>query len=138
MFLPHSLFHCLVHTQFSSILVQEANLLHSQELDTALLPSAAHIPQPHSVGSGCTTIKQTGVKLLTAHKESLTNFRLESIPCNQVKWPNVSYAKFGLLVKSLQLYSVVKWGVTLLQLTSYASFSDSQLSFSPPENCLGY
>lgn len=70
MFLPHSLFHCLVHTQFSSLLVQEANLLHSRELDTALLPSAARIPQLHSAGSGCTTIKQTGVKLLTAHKKA--------------------------------------------------------------------
>ena len=67
MLLPHSLFRCLVHIQFSSLLVQEANPLHSPELDTALLPSAARIPQPHSAGSGCTTTQQTGVKLLTAH-----------------------------------------------------------------------
>lgn len=137
MFLPHSPFRCLVHIQFSSLRVQEANLLHSQELDTALLPSAAHIPRPHSAGNGCTTIQQTGVKLLTAHTKTPTNSELESIPHNQVNHPNVSHAKFGLFVKSLKLCTVVKWGVTLLQLTSYASFSDLQLSFSPPENCVG-
>lgn len=73
MFLPHSLFHCLVHIQFSSFLVQEANPLHSQELDTELLPSAAHTPRPRSAGSGCTTIQQTGVKLQTACKPPLTS-----------------------------------------------------------------
>ncbi len=37
----HSLFHCLVHIQFSSLLVQVADLRHSWELDTAGHPSAA-------------------------------------------------------------------------------------------------
>lgn len=150
MFLPHSLFRCLVHIQFSSLLVQEANPLHSQEWDTALLPSAAHTPRPHSAGSGCTATQKTGVKLLTVHThkqqkppqspppKKATNFELESVPHNQTNLSKVSHAKFGLLVRSLKLRSVIKSGVALLQLTSYALFSNSQVSFSPPENCVAY
>lgn len=66
------------------------------------------------------------------------SFELESIPHNRVSCPNVSHPKSRLFVKCLELGSVAKWGVTPLQLTSYASFSDLQLSFSPPENCVGY
>lgn len=136
-FLPHSLFHCLVHTQFSSALAQEADQLHSRGLDTALLPSAARIPRPHSAGNGCTATQQTGVKLLAACKKTPQNFELDSIPHNAVNCPNGSHIKFRLFVKSLKLCSTIKWGVTLLQLASYASFSGSQ-PFSPPEDCVGY
>lgn len=132
MFLPHSLFHCLVHIQFSSLLVQEANPLHSQELDTALLPSAARIPRPHSAGSGCTTIQHTGVKLPTAHKynppsqplslnlshitkSSVLMLTIHSVTLCLTCWVQVICRKW-------KFRSVIKWGVTLKQLTSYTSF----------------
>lgn len=141
MFLPHSLFHCLVHTWFSSGLAQEADLPHSRGLDTALLPSAAHIPQPHSAGSDCTATQQNTLEFISEQHAkktpiylSLSLSHINSIPVN---CPNVSHAKFRLFVKSLKLCSVIKWGVTLLQLTSRASFSGLQ-PFASPEECVRY
>lgn len=81
MYLLHSLFHCLAHIQFSSLLVRVADPPHSWGLDTAGRPSAARTPPHHSAGSGCTATQQTGVKLPTAKKKNNpTSLEFASIP----------------------------------------------------------
>lgn len=139
-FLPHSLSRWLVHTGFSSALAQVAALPHSQGLGTALLPSAARIPRPHSAGTGCTATQHSNTPVLNSQQHTKKTPRslslTQNLTHNPANCPNVSDAKFRLLVRSLKLCSI-KWGVTLLQLTSCVSFSDSQ-PFSPPEYCVGY
>lgn len=102
--LPHSLFRCLVHIQFSSLLVQEANPLHSQEWDTALLPSAAHTPRPHSAGSGCTAIQKTGVKFLTVHAHTHKQQKTTTITTTKKK-PQILSLNLSHIIKSTLLRS---------------------------------